>query len=202
MWEGGTISSDGISYKAAISAYEDGQWEAALTLFEDVWGSDWFPTGSRHRFLQCLSKEHVPTQTLAVDFNNYNTIQHVGLYCIEIYSKSLGGDMFLAMAWSCVGAFVQSGIGPHESSQSANSVGTNWCTNRSFDPWWFFRQLVMRNALTKKKTDRRTSVEPKLIEVVGVNRMLRVWIVVHWLIPSYTVQTMFVRMLFSHWTAQ
>ena len=30
----------------------------------------------------------------------------------------------------------------------------------------FFRQLVMRNALTKKKTDRRTSVEPKLIEVV------------------------------------
>jgi hypothetical protein len=32
----------------------------------------------------------------------------------------------------------------------------------------------MRNALTKKKTDRRTSVEPKLIEVVGVNRMLRV----------------------------
>jgi hypothetical protein len=44
------------------------------------------------------SKEHVSTQTLAVDFN---TIQSNMLDCIviiEIYSKSLGGDMFLAKA--------------------------------------------------------------------------------------------------------
>ena len=158
------ISPNVISYNAAISACEKGERFHQMSLATKL-PLVHMRMVNEKRPWPCLRMfEVVIGSQLDPDIVSYNALARnmspprllLGLYCIEICSKRLGGDMFLAMAWSCVGAFVQSGVGPHESSQSANSVGTNWCTNRSFDPWWFFQQMVMCNALTKKKTDRRT----------------------------------------------